>query len=66
MKILKRNQLKIVIFTAVKNRCMLYGQVFVMLNIYFIANYIRSRERYIEENIEDYIDVIRDSVLFML
>ena len=26
----KRNQLKIVIFTAVKNRCILHGRVFVM------------------------------------
>ena len=32
MKIVKKkNQLKIVIFTAVKNRCMLHGHVFVML-----------------------------------
>ena len=28
----KINQLKIVIFTAVKNRCILHGRVFVMLN----------------------------------
>ena len=30
MNIVKKNQLKIVIFTAVKNRCILYGRVFVM------------------------------------
>ena len=30
MKIIKKNQLKIVNFTAVKNRCMLHGHVFVM------------------------------------
>ena len=30
MKIVKKNQLKIVIFTAVKNRCILHGRVFVM------------------------------------
>ena len=30
MKIVKICQLKIVIFTAVKNRCMLHGRVFVM------------------------------------
>ena len=30
MKILKKIQLKIVIFTAVKNRCILHGRVFVM------------------------------------
>ena len=30
MKIAKKNQLKIVIFTAVKNRCLLHGRVFVM------------------------------------
>ena len=30
MKIVKQLQPKIVIFTAVKNRCMLHGRVFVM------------------------------------
>ena len=30
MKIVKKIQPKIVIFTAVKNRCMLHGHVFVM------------------------------------
>ena len=30
MKIVKRNLLKIVIFTALKNRCILHGRVFVM------------------------------------
>ena len=30
MKIVKKNQLKIVIFTAVKNSCILHGRVFVM------------------------------------
>ena len=30
MKIIKQFQLKIVIFTAVKNRCLLHGRVFVM------------------------------------
>ena len=30
MKIVKRILLKIVIFTAVKNRCILHGRVFVM------------------------------------
>ena len=30
MKLVKRNQLKIVIFTAVKNRCKLHGHIFVM------------------------------------
>ena len=30
MKMVKRNQLKIFIFTAVKNRCILHGRVFVM------------------------------------
>ena len=30
MKIDKKNQLQIVIFTALKNRCMLHGHVFVM------------------------------------
>ena len=30
MKIVKKVQLKIVIFTAVKNRCKLHGRVFAM------------------------------------
>ena len=30
MKLVKINQLKIVIFTAVKNRCMFRGRAFVM------------------------------------
>ena len=30
MKIFQKNEMKIVIFTAVKNRCMLHGRVFVM------------------------------------
>ena len=33
MKIVKRFRLKIVIFTAVKNRCMLHERVFVMIFI---------------------------------
>ena len=32
MKIVKRFRPKITIFTAVKNRCMLHGRVFVMYN----------------------------------
>ena len=31
MKIVKTNQLKIAIFTALKNRCTLHGRVFVMM-----------------------------------
>ena len=31
MKIIKKFQPKIVIFTAVKNRCMLHGRVFIMI-----------------------------------
>ena len=34
MKIVKIFQMKIVIFTAVKNRCILHGRVFVMKNLY--------------------------------
>ena len=30
----KKNQMKIVIFTAVKNRCILHGRVFVMNIVY--------------------------------
>ena len=33
MKIVKNFQLKIVIFTAVKNRCILNGRVFVMTKL---------------------------------
>ena len=33
MKIVKKIQLKIVIFTAVKNRCILHGRVFVMITL---------------------------------
>ena len=36
MKIVK-NQLKIVIFTAVKNRCILHGRVFVMKKVIHAA-----------------------------
>ena len=32
MKIVKRFRLKIVNFTALKNRCMLHGHVFVMID----------------------------------
>ena len=32
MKIVEKIQLKIVIFTAVKNRCILHGRVFVMIS----------------------------------
>ena len=34
MKIVKKFQLKIVIFTAVKNRCILHRRVFVMVSVY--------------------------------
>ena len=30
----KKNQMKIVIFTAVKNRCILHGRVFVMTDLF--------------------------------
>ena len=33
MKIIKEFQPKIVIFTAVKNRCMFHGRVFVMFRL---------------------------------
>ena len=41
MKIVKIIKLKIVIFTAVKNRCILHGRVFVMTPL-SITLYIRS------------------------
>ena len=37
MKIVKIFRLKIVIFTALKNRCMLHGRVFVM-TFYFVRS----------------------------
>ena len=33
MKIAQKNQLKIIIFTAMKNGCMLHGHVFVMTGL---------------------------------
>ena len=36
MSIVKTIQLKIVIFTAVKNRCILHGHIFVMIIPYFL------------------------------
>ena len=38
MKIVKKFQLKIVIFTAVKNRCILHGRVFVMHKALFLTS----------------------------
>ena len=42
MKKVKKIQPKIVIFTAVKNRCMLHGRVFVML---FLTTYQTNHVR---------------------
>ena len=39
MKTVKRFRLKIVIFTAVKNRCMLHGRVFVMIDVEDVRHY---------------------------
>ena len=39
MKIVKTFQMKIVIFTAVNNRCMLHGRVFVMCLVLSIAKF---------------------------
>ena len=47
MKIAKNNQLKIVIFTAVKNRCILHGYVFVMIQS------VQTTEDIIEIDIEN-------------
>ena len=50
MKIVKNNQLKIVIFTAMKNRCILHGHVFVMIcqhhncNLSFIVCNLHSHQ----------------------
>ena len=41
MKIVKKNQLKIVIYTAVKNRCILHGRVSVM----FIPNEVTEERK---------------------
>ena len=43
MKIVKKFQPKIVIFTAVKNRCMLHGRVFVMYGIHGSGRMIKSK-----------------------
>ena len=44
MKIVKDFQPKIVFFIAVKNRCMLYGRVFVMkwLDLKYSFNFVNS------------------------
>ena len=43
MKIVKKFQPKIVIFTAMKNRCMLNGRVFVMRRVHlFILEYLKQ------------------------
>ena len=36
MKKVKKNQMKIIIFTPVKNRCMLHGHVFVMSHCFWL------------------------------
>ena len=40
MKIVQIFRLKIVIFTALKNRCMLHGRVFVMVNSVAISFFV--------------------------
>ena len=53
MNIIKKFQLKIVIFTAVKNRRILHGRVFVMQNIKCLAIYIECnvlKQKFEEEN----------------
>ena len=42
MKIVKKFQLKIVIFTAVKNRCILHGRVFVMPFSFLAPDHIQN------------------------
>ena len=42
MKIVKKQQLKIVIFTAVKNRFILHRRVFVMTGNEFLCSYLKS------------------------
>ena len=44
MKIVKKNQLKIVIFTAVKNRCILHRCVFVMVCSHDLYHFADCRE----------------------
>ena len=46
MKIVKNNQLKIVIFTAVKNRCILHGHVFVM--------FVRNKRLRLSSKVREY------------
>ena len=51
MKIIKKNQLKMFIFTAVKYRCILHGRVFIMryvvsaLNEFIMSNDILTLTR---------------------
>ena len=39
MKIVKKFQIKIVIFTVVKNRCILHGRVFVMCFLVCVSEF---------------------------
>ena len=47
MKIVTKFQLKIVIFTAVKNRCILHGRVFVMFSFstMWLSSYLTGNQR---------------------
>ena len=42
MKKVKKNQLKIIIFTPVENRCMLHEHVFVMCDLNFSLNFFQK------------------------
>ena len=46
MKIVEKIKLKIVIFTAVKNRCILHGRVFVMFRKEMTTTMLRPRDTY--------------------
>ena len=50
MKVVKIIQLKIVIFTAVKNRCILHGRVFVMTQYTAVVSYWQKNKHLVLVN----------------
>ena len=68
MKIVKKNTLKIGIFTAVKNRCILHGRVFVMSSkalvtrmLQLLCNHLATKKI---QNLKQAVNVAESSSLF--
>ena len=58
MKIVKNFQLRIVIFSAVKNRCILHGLVFVMKDCAVGAHYNHSLKAFVADAYLNYLEEI--------